>query len=316
MNHYDMRTEFAGQIVADFDSGRLPEHGDPAPVTPQEAADLAWRVSDEERFRDVWDAFLDQVDTSRVRALIFGAWGLPGDGEEDYPVPLLAEAADRFPALRSLFLGEIPPEMSEMSWIEQDDITPLLTAFPALERLEVRGGAGLRLEPVRHTALRTLRLESAGLPAGVVRAVAASDLPALEHLDLWLGTANQSGDATPADLAGLLDGARLPALRHLGLEDAEIADDLAAALASAPLVARLESLSLALGALSDRGAEALLTGQPLTHLRKLNLHYHYIGEVLAARLRAALPGTDVDLSRPRNPSVVGDREFRFIAVSE
>ena len=80
------------------------------------------------------------------------------------------------------------------------------------------------------------------------------------------------------DLAPILAGARLPALKHLGLRDAEIADEVAAALAGAPVVARLETLDLSLGTLSDAGAAALLAGQPLTHLRKLDLHHHFLSD--------------------------------------
>ncbi|GAA4600549.1 hypothetical protein GCM10023195_00170 [Actinoallomurus liliacearum] len=38
-------------------------------------------------------------------------------------------------------------------------------------------------------------------------------------------------------------------------------------MASAPVVARLEVLDLSMGTLSDDGATALLSGQPLTHLK-------------------------------------------------
>jgi hypothetical protein len=109
------------------------------------------------------------------------------------------------------------------------------------------------------------------------------------HLDLWLGTAQYGGDSSVADLAGILDGSRLPALTHLGLRNADISDDVAVALASAPVVARLKVLDLSMGTLSDRGAAALLAGQPLTHLRALNVGHHYMSEEMVARLVAELP---------------------------
>ncbi|OLT25101.1 hypothetical protein BJF79_13160 [Actinomadura sp. CNU-125] len=210
-------------------------------------------------------------------------------------MPLLVEAAASFPKLHSLFLGDIPAEQSEISWINHGDITPLLEAFPNLERLKVRGADGLVMEPVGHASLTALQFESGGFPAGVVRALAASDLPNLAHLNLWLGEEAYGGDAAVDDLAGILSGERLPSLRHLGLEDSELQDEIAEAVAAAPVVARLESLSLAMGTLTDRGAEALLSGQPLTHLRKLNLSYHYLSEPMMARVRAALPGVEVDV---------------------
>ncbi|WP_176611339.1 hypothetical protein [Actinomadura sp. WMMB 499] len=103
------------------------------------------------------------------------------------------------------------------------------------------------MSPFRSDVLKVLRFESAGLPVGVVRAVAASELPDLEHLDLWLGVEFRGGDATIDDVAPVLDGERLPSLRHLGFQNTPMLDELAAALASAPVVARLESLALAWG---------------------------------------------------------------------
>ena len=121
-------------------------------------------------------------------------------------------------------------EECEISWIQQGDITPLLEAYPALEVLRVRGAEGLELTP------GAARARCASWPSSPAAcrprwsaAVGECDLPALRHLELWLGTDNYGGDATVDDLAPILAGARLPALTHLGLRDAEIADEVAAA---------------------------------------------------------------------------------------
>jgi hypothetical protein len=149
-----------------------------------------------------------------------------------------------------------------------------------------------------------------------VRAVGDSDLPNLTHLELWLGTDTYGGDATVADLASILAGTNTPTLTYLGLRDSEIADDIAAALAGASVVGRLETLDLSLGLLSDIGAATLLAGQPLTHLRRLDLHHHFLTEEMMRRLRDELEpsGVEVDLSSAnlnlRRP------EDRFIAVAE
>lgn len=305
MGVYEHLESYAGLPVTSFTEGE----GFPP------AGSTAWMVRtyfEAASFQEVFEEFLDKIDTTRVTALIIGYWGASYDSNYTEPVPALVEAADRFPLLRSLFLGDITGEESEISWIEHTDITPLFTAFPLLERFEVRGGSGLRLSPISSPALKVLRFESGGLPAGVVRAVGASDLPALEHLDLWLGTDNYGGDSTVGDLAPILAGERLPALRRLGLEDSEIQDEIAAAVAEAPVVARLESLSLAMGILTDDGAEALLSGQPLTHLRELDLHHHFLSETMMERVRASLPGVQVDLSEQEKPH----DDWRYIAVSE
>ncbi|WP_433335740.1 STM4015 family protein [Spirillospora sp. CA-294931] len=306
MGVYENFTEYAGLPVAAFY-----EEGDGRSA----AGSVAWAVRtmfDEKPFDDVFASFLDTVDTSQVTALLIGYWGASYDEKCADPVALLAAAADRFPRLRSLFFGDITAEESEISWIEHSDITPLISAFPDLERLEVRGAQGLSFDPFRSTALKVLRFESGGLPSRVVRSVAACDLPNLEQLDLWLGTSEYGGDSTVADLAPILGGERLPALRRLGLENSEIQDDVVAAVAGAPIVARLETLSLAMGVLTDRGAEALLSGQPLTHLTRLDLHHHFLSDTMMERLRAALPGVEVDLDDLQDR----DDDWRFTAVAE
>ncbi|MEU4571266.1 STM4015 family protein [Nonomuraea sp. NPDC023979] len=273
---------------------------------------VTWPGDERTRMSQVIDAFVESVDPARVTALVIGAWEECYETSSASVVERLVAHAPRLTGLRSLFVGDIESEEAEISWIQQSDMTPLLEAFPRLERLEVRGGTGLELSPVRHEALRVLRFETGGLPAAVVRAVGASDLPALEHLELWLGVEEYGGDATVADLAPILSGERLPALRHLGLQDSEIQDEIAAAVAAAPVVARLESLALSLGVLRDEGAEALLSGQPLTHLRKLDLHHHYLTEPMMKRITAALPGVEVDLTGMEQ----SDRGWTFVAVSE
>ncbi|MER8043577.1 STM4015 family protein [Streptomyces sp. NPDC094032] len=289
-------------------------------------ATVAWRLSaptyadpGDETWEPLFERFLATVDTGRVRAVVVGGWEEAYDTSSASIVKALIGANDRLTGLEAVFLGDMTSEECEISWIIQSDVTPLLAAYPGLLALGVRGGSGLVFPPVRHTALRALVLESGGLGAEVVRGVAASELPALVHLELWLGTEEYGADATPADLEPILTGARLPALRRLGLRDSHIQDVVAAAVATAPVVARLEELDLSLGVLTDAGAEALLAGQPLTHLRRLGLAHHYLSPETAERLTAALAphGVTVDLDDAQVPEDDGDGElYRYVAVAE
>ncbi|MEU8382643.1 STM4015 family protein [Streptosporangium sp. NPDC048865] len=286
-----------------------------APMPP--AGEAAWRVSvrvydAKETFEEHFARFTEAVDTAEVKALIVGGWEDAFEKEASGPIRLLAENAARFPALRSLFFAAMPQEECEISWIQQGDVTPLLEAFPLLERLEVRGGTGLELRPVRHEHLRVLRFEAGGLPASVVRGVGMSELPALEYLEAWLGTSEYGGETTAADLKDILSGERLPALGHLGLQNSEIQDEVAGLVASAPVVARLRSLSQSMGVLTDEGAEALLSGQPLTHLDRLDLHHHYLSDAMVERLKAAFSGVELDVSGKQE----ADGEWRYVAVAE
>jgi hypothetical protein len=302
----DHLTTFAGLPVVAWDHEESPP--DPAAV--------AWRLDveivevEEMKFAEIFEQLLERTGDAGPTALIVGNWGEAF--ERPFPVDLFVRNSARLGGLRALFIGEMTAEQCEISWIQHGDITPLLQAFPALEHLWVRGAEGLELSPMRHEGLRELVLESGGLPATVVRAIGACDLPQLTRLELWLGVSEYGGDARADDLAPILAGRSLPALTRLGLRNAEIADEVAAAVAAAPVVGRLAELDLSMGVLSDTGAEALLAGQPLTHLKTLGLSHHFMTPELAQRLVDELPGVFVDVSDRQEEEEWG----RYTAVAE
>ncbi|MFF9511925.1 STM4015 family protein [Streptomyces sp. NPDC014724] len=294
-----------------------------APVQASDAA--AWRISvdpyddeSETTWEEAFQAFLQAVDPAGVRALIIGQWGESCDEPSSYPIDLVIAAADRLTSLEAVFVGDLTMEEAEISWIEQSDVTALLKAFPGLLELGVRGGTDLVFSPSKHERLRSLTIETGGLPVGVIRGILDSELPALERLDLWLGVSAYGGDANVADLAPLLSGSRFPGLTHLGLRNSELQNEIATAVASAPVVAQLRVLDLSNGTLGDEGAAALLDGQPLTHLERLDLHHHFMTEPMQDRITQALEshGVRVDVSERNKPW--GDRgaEGRYTSVAE
>ncbi|WP_328353727.1 STM4015 family protein [Streptomyces sp. NBC_00445] len=296
-------------------------HSDETVTLPEPDA-VAWRITSYwdppayglSRIEDLWETsfirFCAAVDTTRVHALIIGAWGDADDTDPSEAIGLLLAVRDRFPALRAIFVGDITTEDCQIQSISQTDVTPLLAGFPALEELGVRAGEGsgyasaedtalhFRLEfpALRHDGLRRLTVQSAGLRGAMVRGLGASELPALEHLELWLGMECYGGDSKIADLEAILSGTRLPRLRHLALRNSEIQDDVAAALASAPVVPQLKVIDLSLGELSDDGGAALLGGQPLTHLSKLDLHHNFLSEPTRQRIRETLEPAGVEVN--------------------
>ncbi|MER7952451.1 STM4015 family protein [Streptomyces sp. NPDC096079] len=311
--------EFHGLPVFDFP-------GADARVELPAPDSVAWRVSaptysdpEDELWEPQFERFLKTVDTARVRALVVGGWDEAYENSSADIVTALIGANDRLTGLEAVFLGDMTGEDCEISWIVQSDVTPLLTAYPALAEFGVRGGTELAFPSVRHTGLRALVVQTGGLPADVVRGIVGSDLPALEKLELWLGTDEYGGDSTPDDLAPLLAGTAFPALRDLGLCDSVIQDAVAAAVADAPVVARIERLDLSMGVLTDEGAAALLDGRPLTHLTHLDLSHHYLSAAMCERVRAALVphGVTVDLDDAQEAEDDGDGDvWRYVAVAE
>ncbi|MEV7399973.1 STM4015 family protein [Streptomyces sp. NPDC091267] len=317
MSDVDHLHELLGLPAVDF-------RHDPGDGPRPAAGAAAWRISvdpyeDEDRtWEQEFASFLEAVDPAGVRALIIGQWGESYEEKSSYPIGLVTAAADRLTSLEAVFVGDLTMEEAEISWIEQSDVTALLTTFPALVELGVRGGSHLAFPPTRHERLRSLTIQTGGLPVAVVRGVLDSELPALERLDLWLGVSAYEGDADVADLAPLLSGTRFPALHHLGLRNSELQNEIAAAIASAPLVARLRTLDLSCGTLGDEGAAALLEGQPLTHLEVLDLHHHFLTEPVERRIAESLEphGVRVDLSDRCEPWGGRGAEGRYTSVSE
>ncbi|WP_103508699.1 STM4015 family protein [Streptomyces sp. SM13] len=290
------------------------------------AGSVAWRLEcayDEETdFATLWDQFKDMVDTEQVRALVIGPWWRGDYTPFAEVMEVLVDDAPLFPALRGLFLADVVSEECEVSWLRMCDVTPVLEALPSLEEFAVRGCGqeGLGLHPLRHTSLKSLRFESGGLPGRLVRALAASELPALERLDLWFGSSWYGGDATVEDIRPVLSGGVFPRLRHLGLQNSEFQDEIATAVGSAPVVAQLETLALSMGTLSDTGGEALLNGQPLNHLATLDLRHHFLSGPVLDRIRAACAPAVVEGGEAEedwaDPDDEDDEPERYVAVSE
>jgi hypothetical protein len=295
---------FAGRPVADFVPG---EPFDFAASVPR----LRVEYDSDQTAVDLLASLLASGQADRLTALVIGAWsGELYDTPPDAVVESLIVAADQLASLRALFVGDISMEENEVSWIHQSDLSALWQAFPRLEVLGIRGSNGLSLGKIKHNHLRALTVECGGLPKDVLAQIAASSLPALEHLELYLGTGDYGWDGAIADVKPLLSGNLFPQLKYLGLRDSEIADEVAQAVVASPLLARIETLDLSLGTLGDPGGEALLAAPATKKLKKLDLHYHFISPAVARRF--AQLGIDVDLSDEHGE---GDDD-RYVSVGE
>lgn len=300
-------TELAGKKVLDWN----PEEG------LQNLAETIYRVrveyDDAEEWPERFAAFLQEPAVDELTGLVVGMWStdVMEMAAAEAVVEALVAAREKLPKLRVLFMGDIISEENEVSWIEQTDVSPLLEAYPELEYFGVRGGTNLRLGDIRHEHLRSLVIEAGGLSREVVLNVQRAHLPMLEHLELWLGDENYGATTTVEDLAPLLRKALFPKLRYLGLRNSEIVDDIAAVLAFAPIVERIETLDLSLGTLTDTGAQAFLQSPAISKLKKLDLHHHYCSDEMSQQL-AQLP-IEVDITENQQP---GWRNDLYVAVSE
>lgn len=219
-------SEFYGKPVEDFDM----EKGIQNPTGIVYRLRKDWDSKHE--VPEMVEKFAADPNASKVKALVIGAWDLEGDDSSPTVEALLA-AKDTLKGLEALMFGDVTYEESEISWLEQTDLGPLINAFPNLVHFQCRGGNSLELNNVKHHGLKTLIIETGGLSRSVISDVVKADLPALEHLELWLGTDDYGFDGSIHDLRPFLEGAKWPNLKTLGLRNSVIADKIAFALSVA-----------------------------------------------------------------------------------
>ena len=248
---------------------------------------------------------------AECQELIIGAWDFESSKRAEVLVQTLVELKDAFKNLKAFFIGDITAEEQEISWIQQSDLSPLFAAFPNLEFFQARGGDGLSLSELKHKNLKTLVIQSGGLPPNVVQDIANADLPNLEKLELWLGDDNYGFESTIEDFDAIINGGKFPKLTYLGLKNSNIQDDIAIAVAKSPLLKQLHTLDLSMGILSDTGAQALLDSPNIKNLVFLNLDHHFMTDDMMAKMGDL--GIAVSMEDQGN---YDDEDDRYVEVSE
>lgn len=259
-------------------------------------------------------AFIDGPQAAEVSALVIGAWENAYEDSPQEALDYLCDHSAGLPNLKELFVGDMDSEECEISWIIQGDYTRLFSAFPQLERLHIKGSNSLTLsqQPLRHDNLKALTIECGGLPKAIIHTISGAHLPSLETLNLYLGVDEYGFDATLDDLQPFLTTDLFPKLKYLALADSEITDQIAAAIAEAPVLDIIDTLDLSQGTLTDTGAEALLASSKIRRLKRLDLHYHYLSNEMMARLKKEL---DLVLDITEQQEADED-DWRYPAVTE
>jgi hypothetical protein len=226
-----------------------------------------------------------------LEALEIGLLDVDGEAYFEEAVNILVRHGKR-PGLRRLHLGAFEyPDDTEISWSYHSNVERLGPLLPDLETFRITGG-GIDLGALKLPSLQTLVLETGGLPAQPVEHLANASFPNLETLEIWFGNDDYGAACSADHVAALLANTQgLPAVRTLGLKNAQIANDINGVLANAPLLAQLTSLDLSMGVMTDAGAEALLAAMPsLVHLQELDVSENFLSEAMEQRLAAAFPG--------------------------
>ncbi|MDZ8105312.1 MAG: HEAT repeat domain-containing protein [Nostoc sp. DedQUE12a] len=286
---YNTFTEFYSREVESYDPN----------IGLQNPAEKAYVIDD-----DVI-TFLREPKVNKVEALIFR-------GYYDLWRILSPEIIKN---IKALFYGPYDIDY-QISWTAIQDISLILKVFPNLEMLLVRGGDERytysgpweKFISLRHEHLKVLIVETGGLGRDKIAQILSLELPALEHLELWLGSEEYGGNSSIDDLMPILSGDLFPKLTYLGLRNSEYANNIAAAIINSPVINKIKVLDLSLGDLGDEGAEALLNCPAVNQLDILNISNSCLTEEMVERLK--LLDVEVIADTEKEP---GDR---YCSVSE
>ncbi|MFT3697377.1 MAG: TIGR02996 domain-containing protein [Kofleriaceae bacterium] len=265
-------------------------------------------IADLDRFAPKWRAgYLDRITIATTRA----------EEDDELDVLQLAEMAGRSPAgrfLRELELwlpsihenatalqvlssiGKRPTlrkltlltdlEEEMLSWTTGPDIgAPLAALFPNLEVLELHAGT-YDVTAIDYPRMTRLTLRTCRAPD--LTAIVEADWPALEHLELWFGSASYGVELPLAQLTALLER-KLPKLKSLSLSNGEKTDELVAVLVRSPLLKQLDSLAITGSTMTDEGGRLLLEhAKDLAHITSIDVDDNYLSEGRVIQLKNKL----------------------------
>ncbi len=273
-----------------------------------------YRASEFLGVKDTFEALRKDPRAKDLEAIAIGPYNESYDDDASKVIKELTSAASKklFTKLRAVFLGDIIGEEQEISWIHVGNPGKILDAYPELERLQVRGTESFKFKCAPHDALKSLVIESGGLPKAVIKGVIEAGFANLEELELWLGSENYGANHTVDDLMPILSGRVFPKLRRLALRNCEYTDQIAVALADAPVLGRITELDLSMGTLGDDGANALLGSPLFARLESVDLSHHYMSPAVMKKIAAAGPKV-ITKDRLTADDEEGDR---YIQVAE
>ena len=240
---------------------------------------------------------LADPEFQNIDELIIGDWGGAYEDGCQAVLDAIADNADRFSHITSLFVGDMDYEECEISWIIQGDYSRIWEAMPQLKEITVKGSTDLKLGKIKHSNLESLTIICGGLGSDVIKEIEEAELPELKKLLLYIGSDNYGFDGDADTVRSLLANSDFPKLEYLGIADSEIQDELTAVVLDCKYIDRITTLDLSCGTITDKGGELLLGKLPeLKNLKKLDLSYNYLSDEMKDKLTAAAPAVEMDLS--------------------
>ncbi len=264
-----------------FAHRQVEEYNSQVGITDPVGTAYAFRTNrdGDEFIADKLELLLEDSQVGKVEALVFGMWHsdvFESDSSQNI-VNFLVNAQDKLSNLKAVFIGDVTDDESMISHMSHNYISPVLEAYPNLEILKIRGGNTHRMfNPIRHEKLKALIIETGGLRQESLLQLYSLQLPALEHLEIWLGSLNYGCTCSVEDLTPLLYEDLFPNLIYLGLRNSEYSNEIAREIVQAPVLQKIKVLDISLGNLTDEGAKILLNSPVINQLDMLNISETYV----------------------------------------
>lgn len=262
-------------------------------------------------FPDVYAKLVKLPGIQFLRDLTFGA-----KDYDDYPTSW----SDCIEAMQE---HGVPPSLQRLAFsrggywdissTELGDLAPLYPQLSKLQELSVELGS-MDFGEMNLPALKKLEIITGGLSGENLASIADARWPALETLSICIGeTGNDYGCTVEmSDIEPILAAENLPKVKHLGLANSSLEDEIAKALVKSRILPRLETLDLSRGTFSNEGARTMIDNwSAFSHLASIDLSHAYLGEEIVEQLRS-LKGPKFVLDDLQE----GDDEDRYCSISE
>lgn len=258
---------------------------------------------------------LADPELAGLKELVIGDWGGAWENSCQELIDAIVEKKSCFSHIERLFVGDMDFEQCEVSWIMQGDYSKLWGALPGLKELIIKGSMDLELGQIEHPELESLTIICGGLPVSVIRSIQEAKLPRLKKLLLYVGVDDYGFDGNAETIRELLDKAQFPELAYLGITDSEIQDELIPVVLGSKFMGQISTLDLSTGTLTDQGGALLLEKLPaFPNVKKLDLHYNYLSEEMAEKLKGL--SAEVDVSEINKPDIYRDEVYRNAMLTE
>ena len=252
---------------------------------------------------------LDHPSCKFLRRLTLGLVGAEGDCDYEPCVRAMLKHGPLL-SLRNLYIGDFVRDETEISWVHVSSVGRLWALYPNLESMTLRGG-GIDLGNPKSTSLRSLTLNTGGLPGPAGESLGRAELPNLTRLEVWFGTTNYGGSCNGGHARGILTNKHLAKLEHLALANADFANDIATEVSRNDLPPKLRTLDLSMGTMTDTGAKRLLAASDkLSKLDRIDLDSNFLSPAMCTRLKKELG--NVSVARQKT----SDGDWYYVSVGE